>query len=195
MEKDSATRYADGADLLQDLNAIAQGLRTEAGKPLRRRVSRIDATGAVCMVALAASARWFFVNRQPARLRVAVADFTNETEDKDLSGLSGMLITSLEQSQRLSVLTRGRVYELLGRMGESADRIDEPLARELAKRTPLTALVLASIRRFGDLYVVDVKILDPSRNDYVFAVKEQGRGLSRGSRSQRGRFALPQVTW
>ena len=46
---------------------------------------------------------------------VAVADFDNQTGDEGLDGLSGMLITSLEQSRKLSVLTRSRMFDLLRR--------------------------------------------------------------------------------
>src|SRR5206468_4220666 len=39
------------------------------------------------------------------RIPIAVADFTNETKEEELNGLSGMLITSLEQSRHLTVIT------------------------------------------------------------------------------------------
>jgi hypothetical protein len=87
-----------------------------------------------------------------------------------------MLMTSLEQSKRLAVLTRSTMYDALGEAGRKADKIDEPLAREVAKRTAVDVLVLASIRRFGEVYALDAKVLEPSRNEFVFAAKEQGRG-------------------
>jgi serine/threonine protein kinase len=108
LEKDPAARYSDGAGLLGDLEAIARGVRTQAGKRLRRRVTGIAAIALLLTLVLAALVRERALH--PGRVRIAVADFANETDDRDLTGLSGMLITSLEQSKRLSVLTRGTMY-------------------------------------------------------------------------------------
>ena len=178
LEKEPAARYANAGELLDDFHALAKGARITAGMAGRRRVTVIVAVVLMSALALALLARRYIRERQgAARIKIAVADFTNETDDKDLSGLSGMLITSLEQSKRLHVLTRGAMYETLKQMGKTdVQRIDEPLARELARQVPLDALVLASIRRFGEVYAIDVKVLDPSKNEYRLAAKDQGRG-------------------
>ena len=117
------------------------------------------------------------VVREAPRITVAAADFTNETHDDDLNALSGLLITSLEQSRRLSVMTRLRMFDVLKQLGRgNADRIDEALGREICKQAHVDALVLASIHKFGDLYAIDVKVLDAARNEHLFAAKEEGRG-------------------
>jgi eukaryotic-like serine/threonine-protein kinase len=119
---------------------------------------------------------------QPAqeRIVVAVADFANETDDRDLNGLSGMLITSLEQSRRLLVLTRSRMVDVLRELGRAdVDRIDESLGREVARRAGAKALVLASIHRFDQVYAIEVKVVDPATNEYLFTLKEQEEGKSR----------------
>jgi len=54
---------------------------------------------------------------------VAVADFANEADDNDLDGLPEMLITSLEQSRRLLILTRSRMVDVLVQMGRSEVRL------------------------------------------------------------------------
>jgi tetratricopeptide (TPR) repeat protein len=108
---------------------------------------------------------------------VAVADFANETRDPDLDGLSGLLITSLEQSTRLRVLTRSRMFDLLRQVGkEDVSRIDEALAREVGRRAGAHALLLASVRRFDDVYTVELRALDPAGDEYLFALKEQAVG-------------------
>jgi tetratricopeptide (TPR) repeat protein len=38
------------------------------------------------------------------------------------------------------------------------------------------ALVVAHVRRFGDLYAIDLKLLDPTGNRYLFGALEQGLG-------------------
>ncbi|HLL55569.1 MAG TPA: adenylate/guanylate cyclase domain-containing protein, partial [Myxococcaceae bacterium] len=110
-------------------------------------------------------------------LAVAVADFVNETGEKDLDGLSGMLITSLEQSRKLSVMTRVRMVDVLEQLGrKGVDRIDEVLGRELCQHARANALVLGTVRRFGELYTLELKVLHPSRNEYLFTAREQGKG-------------------
>jgi Tfp pilus assembly protein PilF len=110
------------------------------------------------------------------RVVVAVADVENATGDPSLDGLSGLLITALEQSRRLEVLTRARVLDVLHQAGhDQVDRVDERLAREASLRTG-SALVLATLHRFDDVYSLDLRILDPRGNGYLLATKETGRG-------------------
>jgi tetratricopeptide (TPR) repeat protein len=113
------------------------------------------------------------------RIPVAVADFNNQTKEEELDGLSGMLITSLEQSRHLSVLTRSRMFDVLKLMGKgNVDRIDEALGREISRQENVGALVVATISKFDQLYVIDMKVLDPEKNEYILTVKEQGEGKS-----------------
>lgn len=114
------------------------------------------------------------------RMPIAVADFANQTGQPELDGLSGMLITSLEQSRRLAVMTRSRMFDTLKRLGkDQVERVDENLGREICRAENVKALVTASISKFGDLYILDLKVLDPEKNEYLFTAKEQGRGAER----------------
>ncbi|MCI0695977.1 protein kinase [candidate division KSB1 bacterium] len=111
------------------------------------------------------------------RIPVAVADFVNETKEDELDGLSGMLITALEQSRRLSVLTRSRMFDVLKQMGKrDVDRIDETLGKEICQRANVKTLVVASIRKFGKLYTIDLKIIDLEKNEHLFVTNETGEG-------------------
>ncbi len=110
------------------------------------------------------------------RLVVAVADFDNETTDRELNGLSGMLITSLEQSRRLAVLTRSRMLDLSRQGHPGIERIDEALGREIAQKAGARVLVAASVHRFDDLYAIEMKALDPARSAYLFTLADRGQG-------------------
>ena len=93
------------------------------------------------------------------RIPIAIADFKNNTGDATLDGLSGLLITSLEQSNYLTVLTRSRMYDLLKQIGKSdVGLVDEKIGREICHRADINSLVLTSIRPFGELYSIDLKI-------------------------------------
>ncbi|HET7826875.1 MAG TPA: hypothetical protein VFK90_16185, partial [Anaeromyxobacter sp.] len=110
------------------------------------------------------------------RTVVAVADFANETRDPDLDGLSGLLITSLEQSKKLRVLTRGRMIDLVREMGErDAPHIDESVARAVGRKAGVRTLLLASIRKLGDTYAAELRALDPNRDEYLFTIREEAR--------------------
>jgi tetratricopeptide (TPR) repeat protein len=111
----------------------------------------------------------------PARTTtIAVADFANQTGEPNLDALSGLLITSLEQSRRLRVLTRGRMLELLREGGRvDVDRIDEAMARQVGAKAGATALLLASIQKLGPSYVVELRALDPLQDHYLFTLREQ----------------------
>ena len=117
------------------------------------------------------------INYTGDRIPVAIADFENQTNDASLDGLSGLLITSLEQSNYLSVLTRSRMFDLLKQIGKSnVNTVDEELGVEICERADINALVLTTIRQFGDLYSVDLKILDVDKNEYLYTSNVQAEG-------------------
>src|SRR5205823_5075125 len=69
------------------------------------------------------------------------------------------------------------MHDVLRELGKpGAERIDESVGREVARRAEAKALVLADVRRFGEVYAIDLKVLDPERNEYLLAVKDQSRG-------------------
>ena len=111
------------------------------------------------------------------RIVVAVADFANETGERELDALSGLLITSLEQSRRLSVLPRGRLLDLAREQGHrNVTRIDEVIGRDVVRAAGATALLAAAVHRFGGLYAVELRALDPKTDAYLFTLKEQAMG-------------------
>ncbi len=121
--------------------------------------------------------RLFAEKEHAGLIKIAVADFVNETGEKELDGLSGMLTTALEQSRYLSVLTRPGMLDIIKQMGkEDVERIDEVLGREIGRKANLNALAIASVRKFGEIYTTDLKVLDPLRDEYLFTASAEGRG-------------------
>ncbi len=166
-------RPEDGISWLAELRS-ARMLRD---RPRRaRRVAFLAGFGAVVGLLVAAAATWRVWERQipGGRPTVAVADFANETGDSELDGISGLLITSLEQGTQLRVLTRGRMLDVLRQLGkEDVQRIDERLAREVGREARADALLLATIRRLGEAYVVELRALDPLHDEYVFTLSDR----------------------
>jgi tetratricopeptide (TPR) repeat protein/TolB-like protein len=111
------------------------------------------------------------------RISVAVADFANETRDPDLDGLSVLLTTALEQSKALRVVTRGAMADALRRIGQTqVDKIDEGLARKAGVEAGVRALLLASVRKLDDVYAVELRAVDPRKDEYLFTMRERTTG-------------------
>jgi len=203
LEKDPEDRYQTVHDMVIDLRRLKKDSsrvsRTSAHQPIpsttsvsqQERISgpvaataprrTLFASGAaLAVVALLAAAYFMGVfgeAESTERLTVAVADFVNDTNEPELNGLSGMLITSMEQSRRLTVMTRARMFDVLKQHGKDhVERIDDNLGREIAQAAGVDALVTASIRKFGKLYSIDLKVLDPKKDEYLFTAKEEGEG-------------------
>ncbi len=179
------------ADRYQSLDALIRALRgaldnlTGGRRGIAERWSRarIAAVAAAAVVTVAAGFfAYDFVRGRRAggeeRVPIAVIDFNNETDEVSLDGLSGMLITALEQSRRLSVMTRSRMFDIAKTIGRGdATTIDEALGQRICDAAGVEALVIPTVRRFGDLYTIDLKVMDTRRHNYVFTTKEEGRGL------------------
>ena len=186
--KEPSERYQHVDELLVDLRRLQKESKLRA-MPSREGVSRATPRnrlqsfvipGILIFIAIIIVAGYFFLSREaqgPERVAIAVVDFVNETNEKELNGLSGMLITSLEQSRRLSVLTRSRMFDILNQLEkQDVERIDETLGREICQHANVSAMVIASIRKFGQVYTIDLKVLDPQENEYLFTAKVDGKG-------------------
>ena len=183
MQKDPADRYQTVGDLGTELKLIMdnrrKGQRPKGAGTGQRRVISLP-IGALVVIVAAFVAYDLFVSKpagSDVRVPIAVIDFNNETDEEALDGLSGMLITALEQSRRLSVMTRTRMFDVLKVMGrDDVDRIDESMGQELCQQAGVGALVIPTIHRFGDKYTIDLKVLDTKRNEYIFTTKAEGKG-------------------
>ncbi len=177
-------RPRDGTAWLEEIRAVQAAL----DRP--RKVRRVAAvvTGSLLLGAVVAG---LVVQRRSSaslqrlaggpdgRITVAVADFANETRDPDFDGLSGLLMNSLEQSKKLRVLTRSRMWDHVRELGkDTTGRIDETLAREVGRKASARALLLASIRMIGTQFVVEMRALDPERDEYLFTTTERAADKS-----------------
>ena len=186
LERDPTRRPRDGAEVLAELSAIQAELEQATSPPAvtvrsRPRTWRVFVPiAAGVLVGMAVMAGWMWREAgfpRPTgdhRTVVAVADFANETRDPDLDGLSGLLITSLEQSRKLRVLTRGRMIDLVREMGQrDAPPIDESVARAVGRKAGVRTLLLASIRKLGDTYAAELRAVDPRKDEYLFTLREE----------------------
>lgn len=178
LEKNPGARY-------QSLDELMDALRVAIEPAHDKRWSRLKLASVAAAAVLTLAAGLFtydFLRGRRAggeeRVTIAVIDFNNDAHEPALEGLSGMLITALEQSRRLQVMTRSRMLDISKTIGEQdVERIDESLGQRICDAAGVRALVIPTVRRFGDLYSIDLKVLDTREHRYIYTAREEGRGL------------------
>jgi tetratricopeptide (TPR) repeat protein len=176
LDKNPARRQQSAHELLVDLQALAapSGAVAPAAAMqwlgwlkwrMRRRYRTLLVAVAFVLAALL-SMVWLS-GRTPAlafaaRDFVLISDFENQTGDPVFDkSLTTAFTTSLGQSSYANIYSRLRIIEALKRMKKpAADRIDEPLAQEMAVREGLKVIVLPSISGVGENYRVAASIRD-----------------------------------
>jgi tetratricopeptide (TPR) repeat protein/DNA-binding winged helix-turn-helix (wHTH) protein/TolB-like protein len=134
----------------------------------------VAALAATAALAYSARTRWSAGERVAAdvvlpevagRRAVAVMYFENQSSDPELDwlreGLADMLITTLSNSKRATVLSRGQLHLLLERAGHAdgeAIGLDEALA--VARKSHADVLVSGSYGSLGGRVRIDVRLHD-----------------------------------
>jgi len=192
LEKNPDDRYQSINDMLIDLQRLQRDTQeiSEMGTEIHKsdrafkyinKYKKILLPLTLIIIITLSAIAYIIINsdseKEYKRISIAVIDFNNETNETELNGLSGMLITALEQSKRLSVLTRSRMFDVLKQLDISViEGIDESLGRRICKEANINTLAMATIRKFGKLYTIDFKVLNVDQNEYLFTLKEQSEG-------------------
>ena len=173
LEKDPENRYQSAKELMVDLRRLSMPTATATATQylgwlnwrMRRRYQTLLVSAASILAAVLIMV--WFSGRNPAlafaaRDFVLISDFENQTGDPVFDkSLTTAFTTSLGQSSYANVYSRRRISEALKRMKKPAvDRIDEPLAQEIAVREGLKVIVLPSISGVGENYRVAASIRD-----------------------------------
>ncbi|MGA3318297.1 MAG: protein kinase [Candidatus Korobacteraceae bacterium] len=193
LDKNPAYRQQRARELLADLQALAAPSDAVAPaaamqwlgwlKWRMRRQYRALLVAVAFILAALLSMVWLS-GRSPtlafaARDFVLVSDFDNQTGDPVFDkSLTTAFTTSLGQSSYANIYSRLRIAEALKRMKKSGvDRIDEPLAQEIAVREGLKVIVLPSISGVGESYRVAASIRDVAsgKNVKTEFVKANGK--------------------
>jgi tetratricopeptide (TPR) repeat protein len=109
---------------------------------------------------------------------IVLADFDNSTGDPVFDGaLKQALAVQLGQSPFLNILSDRKVEDTLRLMGRpSNDRITRDVARELCVRTGSKAILLGSITKLGNQYVVGINANGCSSGDTLATEQEEVAG-------------------
>ena len=124
------------------------------------------------------------IHLEPASRRaVAVMFFDNMTGDYNLDwlkqGLTEMFIRTLSQSQRISVLSTDRLYELTERLGGDtlAGEIDMDMAAVFAQRADVEAYLTGNISKSGDSLRISVQLHESVNGRVIREASAEGPGL------------------
>ena len=184
LSADPAERPASALAIAEELGTAAPGFRTarrttSSPGDVRRRLSVGAAVAAV--VVLAGLGVWFVSPRSGTlteRDRIVIADFHNATDEPVFDGaLKVALAVALEQSPFLKVFPDERARETLRLMQRSPEeRITPAVAREIARREQLKALLAGSIEPLGDNYVLTIQAISAESGEVMALELEEARG-------------------
>jgi eukaryotic-like serine/threonine-protein kinase len=138
----------------------------------RMRAWAAGAALAATVAAIVVGSSFFLPSAAPALTSqdtIILADFTNSTGEPVFDGaLKVALAVALEQSPFLKVFPDVRVRETLRMMERSPDeRVTRSVAREVARREQLKALVSGSIAMLGSHYVLALEAINAETGDVM----------------------------
>ncbi len=108
------------------------------------------------------------------RERVVLADFGNHSPDSLLGGaVTEALRVDLTQSPTIRLVAPDQLREALGRMRrEPGEPLDLRLAREVAAREGVKAIIAGEVNSVGSAYVVSVKLISTESGEELAAYRE-----------------------
>ncbi|UCG53028.1 MAG: protein kinase, partial [Candidatus Latescibacterota bacterium] len=196
LAKDPADRYDSMDELRTDLNVLRRKLEGRdtpvpsyvTPKPVKKKRTKRIAIPAVIVLVLAVG----FIAVRPLLFErilvsepkpVAVVSFENQTGDEALDYLKhaipNLLITSLEQSRYLRVTTWERMRDLLRQLGKGdVEEIDKEVGFELCRAGGIDVVVMGSYVKAGDVFALDVKVLDVETKALLQSVSTRGTGVA-----------------
>jgi tetratricopeptide (TPR) repeat protein len=172
--RDRPASVVDMASMLASVGGDRVGTSSGAGRGPRWKTSSwaagIALAGAIVALVVGSS----FLGTPNAgtlseRDTIVLADFENGTGERVFDGtLKVALAVALEQSPFLKVFPDERARDTLRLMRRSPDEtITRAVAREIAQREQLKALVTGSIVRLGDNYVMAVEAINAQTGDVM----------------------------
>ena len=113
---------------------------------------------------------------------IAVIAFANQTGDRAYDylceAIPNLLITSLEQSRYLKVMTWERMKDVLKQMGKTdVGYINTETGFELCSREGVNTIVIGSFVKAGNTFATDVKVLDVVTKELLKTASVHGDGI------------------
>ncbi|GEM_PF-54608 len=217
LEKDREKRYQSSEEVRRDLSQVEETMQTVPvpapwAKPTTRkthlpapvlsfpwRKAFIPAVAFFGIMAAGVAVRGIIPKAKGAVHTLAVVGFENLTGDTAYEYLKkaipNLLITSLEQSKYLEVMSWERLNDLANQRGSEQPRSaamdsDQALAAErdawfeICRREGVEAIVLGSFTKAENLFATDAKIYDVRTKNLLKSTGSRGEGVGSILRTQ-----------
>jgi pentatricopeptide repeat protein len=179
LAKEPSQRYQSAHELQLDLRKSHKEKQAGISGVRFLRPIRISIISIVLILVIAPLTWWvrdnYFLSPRAAlafqeRDWILIADLENLTGDDEFNALQTAVTVGIQQSPYVNVFPSGRVEEALQRMRqESAAKLDEELACELAEREGIKAVLVCSIGEIGGVYSLTAKLVEPNKRKMVFS--------------------------
>jgi eukaryotic-like serine/threonine-protein kinase len=182
---DPLSRPESAVDMLARLPGTGRGFSTPTTQAVQRRLSHrawIAGAAAIVLAGIVAVASSYFIDRGAVALTaqdtIVLADFENTTGDPIFDGtLKVALAVALEQSPFVKVFPDDRARETLRLMQRPPDtRITRSIARDIARREQLKALIAGSVASLGRNYVITLEALNADTGDVMAREQVEAAG-------------------
>ena len=139
---------------------------------------KIPIAAAAVLALLVAGGLFWRSRRAPALTEkdsILIADFANTTGDPVFDGsLKTALAVDLQQSPFLNVVSDQKIKQTLKLMGRPADeRLTSDVAREIAQRAGIKAMLTGSIASFGSQYLITVSAVNVSSGETLTQIQQR----------------------
>lgn len=206
LEKDREKRYQSAEDVCRDLSQVEETIQTAAvaapwTKPTTRKTrparrpsipwwkALVPALVFLSVLAAGLAIREIIPKATGAVHTVAVVGFENLTGDATFDYLKkaipNLLITSLEQSKYLDVISWERLNDFAGQKDEGTDMpAEQDRWFEICRREGIQAIVLGSFTKADNLFATDAKIYEVETKNLRKSVSSKGEGVGSILRTQ-----------
>ncbi len=197
LEKERENRFQSAAEIKAEFEKIEQGLPTtdrvvpkktsltsrELTVQLSLKKLLIPSVIAIVVIAAVLLIWQLLPKKDTQKTSIAVISFENQTGQNSYDylrkAIPNLLITNLERSKKIDVLTWERMHDLLAQMGKpEMDLVDRDVGFELCRMEGVDALVVGSFIMAGDVFATDVKIIDVSTKKILKSASSRGDGIS-----------------
>jgi tetratricopeptide (TPR) repeat protein/predicted Ser/Thr protein kinase len=206
LEKDRGKRYQSTEEICHDLSQVEETIQTATVatpwvRPTTRRTrpvavfafpwrkALIPAFVFVGIMAAGVVVREIIPKAKGSVHTIAVVGFENLTGEASYEYLKkaipNLLITSLEQSKYLEVMSWERLNDLAGQGdGETSTSSERDLWFEICRREGIEAIVLGSFTKAENLFATDAKVYDVPSKNLLKSVSSRGEGVGSILRTQ-----------
>jgi serine/threonine protein kinase/tetratricopeptide (TPR) repeat protein len=195
LQKDVEERYKDTDSLITDLKSIDlesdlvapswhspfQTVKKTLKKKGIQKILMSVSTLALLVILFTVFIKFWPFKKEITRIPIGVMFFDNQTGESEYDRwrkpFANLLITDLGQSRYLQVMTFLRMFDLLKSLGyEDVEIIDAPMGFELCKLAGIHAMVLPSLMKSGNTFVLNAQVLDVDTKEQIAAYRVTGEG-------------------